>query len=250
MSSTVKHPMSTSFALVPKKDINDWRSTGDYRHLNAKPVPDRYPLPHIHDLTATLKGTIVFSKIGLVKAYNQIPLATDDIPKTAIITPFGLYEFSRMPFGLRKAAENFQRFIDEVFRDLNFIHVYVDDCLVASPDRESNLQHLYIVFERLKKHGITVNIQKFQIGTDSLDFLGHTIEAQGIRPLRGKVAVILDYPEPTTIKQFLTLNGLVSFYGRFIPKCASLMKPLADQRRANAKSINLDDTVRKALSTV
>ncbi|CAH8650574.1 unnamed protein product [Schistosoma curassoni] len=107
-----------------------------------------------------------------------------------------------------------------------------------------------LVFDRLQKHGITVNIQKCQIGTDSLDFLRHTIDAQGIRPLRTKVAAILHYPEPTTIKQLCTFNGLVSFYRRFIPKCTLRVKPLTDQLRGNARSTNLDDRARKASSTV
>ncbi|TNN05233.1 Transposon Ty3-I Gag-Pol polyprotein, partial [Schistosoma japonicum] len=151
----------------------------------------RYPLPHFHDLTATLKGITVFSKIDLVKAYNQIPMAKNDIPKTAIVTPFGLYEFLRMPFGLRNAAQTFQRFIDDAFRGLDYVHAYVDDCLIASPDEETHMKHLDIAFKRLQQYGITINIQKCQIGTTSSDFLGHTID----------VAAILEYPEPTTIKQ-------------------------------------------------
>ncbi|TNN11539.1 Retrovirus-related Pol polyprotein, partial [Schistosoma japonicum] len=109
-------PWLSPLHMAPKKDSNDWRPSGDYRRLNAQTTPYRYPLPHIHDLTATLKGMTVFLKIDLVKAYIQIPMAKNDIPKTAIITPFGLHEFLRMPFGLRKAAQTFQRFIDDVIR--------------------------------------------------------------------------------------------------------------------------------------
>lgn len=80
---------------------------GDCRRLNAKTIPGRYPLPQIHALTATLEGTAVFLKIDLVKAYKQIYMAADDIPKTPIINPFGLYEFSRMPSGLGNATQTF-----------------------------------------------------------------------------------------------------------------------------------------------
>nr|CAH8874048.1 unnamed protein product [Trichobilharzia regenti] len=114
-------------------------------------------------------------------------MATEDIPKTAIITPFGLFEFLRMPFGLRNAAQTFQRFIDEVFRGLDFVYAYLDDCLIASPDKETHLRHLDLAFDRLRQHGVTINIQKCQIGVDSLDFLGHTIDCKGIRPLATKV---------------------------------------------------------------
>ncbi|KAH9585982.1 Transposon Ty3-G Gag-Pol polyprotein [Schistosoma haematobium] len=217
VTSNVTHHITTTGPPVFSKA----RRLTSENLRNAKTIHDRYPLSHIHDSTATLRGKTVFSKIDLVKAYNQIPMATDDIPKTAMITPFGIYEFLRMPFGLRGDARPFQSFIDDVFRGLIFVHAYVDDCLIASP--ESHPKHLYLVFERLQKHGITVNIQKCQIETGSLDFLGHTMDAQSIRSLRTKVAAILVYPEPNTIKKLRMFNGLVSFYRRSTPKCALLM---------------------------
>ena len=115
---------------------------GDYRRLNASTDDDRYPLPHIQDFNNHLAGCTVFSKIDLVRGYHQIPMAPSSIAKTAVITPFGLWEFLRMPFGLKNAAQSFQRLMDGILRDVRFAFVYLDDILVASRSSQDHLQHL------------------------------------------------------------------------------------------------------------
>ena len=95
---------------------------------------DQYPLPNVQDFVFTLEGCTIFSKIDLVKGYYQVPMAKEDIPKTAIITPFGLFEFLKMPFGLHNAAQTFQRMMDKIFQGLPHVFVYLDDILVSSPD--------------------------------------------------------------------------------------------------------------------
>jgi hypothetical protein len=191
------------------KPNGSWRPCGDYRRLNDITVPDKYPLPNLQDLSANLHGATVFSKLDLEKGYYQVPMAPADVPKTAIVTPFGLFEFKFMPFGLKNAAQTFQRLMDTIFRACPFVFVYLDDILVFSQTQQQHLQHLEQVFQLLADNGLRVNPDKCVFSVPEVDCLGHHVTPTGLSPLPSRVQPILSFPPPADVKALQRFLGTV-----------------------------------------
>ncbi|TNN10580.1 Transposon Tf2-9 polyprotein, partial [Schistosoma japonicum] len=234
--------------IVPKKNEGDWRPCWNCRALNRQTVPDRYLIPHIQDFTNGLQDMKVFTKINMVRACHNIPVAEEDIPKTAITTPFGLFEFVRMPFGLRNAAQTSQRFMDNLLRDMPFTQGYIDDLLIASPDLKSHEQHVRAVLGRLNQNGMNIHQSKCVFGVETLEFLGHTISPEGITPIKQEADTNKQYPIPSSVTQLRSFLGLLNFYRRFTPGCAQLMQPLTDLLKGKPKKFKLTSEAVKTIN--
>ena len=143
--------------------------------------------------------------------------------------------------------------MDEALRGLHFCYTYIDDLLIASASPEEHLQHLCLVLERLEKYGLVINVSKSRFGVSELDFLGHHVDATGIRPLEEKVRVTREFPQPATQRKLRETLGLVNFYRRFIPHCAATLQPLNSLlKRSHKPSDRLEwsDQTTTAFSTI
>lgn len=217
-----------------KKSDGSWRVCGDFRRLNAMTKLDRYPLPALSTFNERLAGCTVFSKVDLKQAFQQVCVDESSQEKTAIITTLGLFKFLRMPYGLKNAAQCFQRNVHQLLSDLPFAHfVYMDDLIVGSSNREEHVRDLRRLFQRLKETGLLLNRDKCQLGRASLTFLGHVVDSQGIAIPPERVEAIRRFPVPTTPKELERFLGICAFFHRFVPHASGKMASLSRLKSVN-----------------
>ena len=232
---------SSPVVCVRKKDGN-LRLCVDYRQLNKKTVPDRHPLPRVQATLESLGGNKWFTVLDQGKAYHQGYVDPESRHKTAFITPWGLFEWVRIPFGLRNAPGEFQRFMEHCLEGLkeDICIPYLDDIIIFSETFDEHVEHVRLVIQRLRANGIKLKPEKCNFFQREVNYLGQIVSAEGYRLDPGKTEAVraLKDSEPKTIGELRKLLGLLGYYRRYIKDFARIAKPLFDLLQAppDAKS--------------
>ena len=220
-------PYASPIVLVRKKN-GSLRLCVDYRLLNTKTRKDAFSLPRIEESLDALCGARWFSTIDLASSYNQVPVAEEDKPKTAFCTPFGLFEFNRMPFGLCNAPGTFQRLMQRMFggQQGQSLLLYLDDIIVFSSSVSEHLQRLEAVLDRLQQEGLKVKLEKCAFFQQQVNYLGHVISSQGVSTDPAKIEAVATWPRPRQVSELRSFLGFASYYRRFVEGFAKLAAPL------------------------
>jgi hypothetical protein len=234
------HPNSSPWGapviFIPKKDGTQ-RLCMDYHALNEVAVKNKYPLPRIDDLFDQLRGACVFSKIDLQSKYYQLKIRECDIPKTAFVLRYGMYEYTVMSFGLTNELAYFMYLMNKVFMEYldKFVVVFINDILIYSRSEEEHEEHLHLVLQKIREHRLYAKLSKYEFWLKQVAFLGHVISKGGISVDPSKIQDVLSWNAPTSVGSIRSFLGLVGYYRRFIEGFSKISKPMTKLLKKDKK---------------
>ena len=247
--------------VVPKKaDASGkpkYRVVIDFRKLNDLTIGDSFPLPNITDILDQLGNAKYFTTLDLASGYHQITVAEKDKSKTAFSTPYGHYEYNRMPFGLKNAPATFQRLMNTILTGVQGLKclVYLDDIVVYGPSLKEHNKHLIEIMRRLRKNNLKLQPDKCEFLRKEVIYLGHIITENGITPDPTKLEAVKNFPQPKTVKNIQAFIGLAGYYRKFIKDFSKIAKPLTKLTKKGEKFIwtveqqNAFETLKEKLIT-
>ena len=237
---------ATPIVAVQKPD-GGVRLCGDYKvTVNPEIQVERYPLPRIEDIFATMNGGSVFSKIDLKLAYLQMEVEDECRKLLTINTHKGLYQFNRLPFGVASAPAIWQRTMEQVLQGIPHTQCMLDDILVAGG--QDHLEIVEMVLQRLNKYGLKANLKKCEFLKDSLEFCGHKIDKDGLHKMKTKTEAVMSAPRPENVSQLRAFLRLVNYYHTFLPNLATKLQALYHLLKKGVQWLWTDE-VDKAFNT-
>ena len=200
----------------------------DYRKLNAATIPDEFPIPRQSEILASLSGAQVLSSLDALSGFTQLEMAEEDVEKTAFRTHRGLFQFRRLPFGLRNGPSIFQRIMQNILAPYLWIFclVYIDDIVVYSKSYEDHIIHLDKVLGAIERSGVTLSPAKCHMFYDSILLLGHKVSRLGLSTHVEKVRAITELRRPSKLSELQTFLGMIVYFSAFIPYYADICSPL------------------------
>ena len=226
---------ATPLVIVPKKD-NSVRICGDYRlTVNKNLESTTYPLPNPTDIFASLANGDKFTVLDLDKAYHQLELEEDDKSLLTINTTKGLYRYNRLVFGLSSSPLIFQKVMDSVLAGIPNCSCYLDDIIITGRNDQAHLMTLNSVLCKLKDVGIKLKKDKCKFFQNSVEYLGHVIDKNGLHVTESKTEALRNAPTPTDVSQLKSFLGLVNYYSNFVKDLSTTLKPLYELLKDNVK---------------
>ena len=232
----VDHSEWASPQVIVVKENGSLRLCGDYKvTVNQVLEKDPYPLPTVEELLAKLNGGSIFTKLDLAEAFQQLALSESSKKLLTVNTIKGLMQYERMPFGIKTAPQVFQKVMDKLLQGIENVVCYIDDILIWSSSAGEHYAILEKVLRRLSDHNVRARLAKCSFLKDSIDYLGHRVDRQGIHPSEGNVQALKNAPVPTDVSELRAFLGLVNYHGKFIKDLSTVVSPLNELLRKDTK---------------
>ncbi|XP_068207579.1 uncharacterized protein [Palaemon carinicauda] len=229
-------PYASPVVMVKKSDGSN-RVCIDFRKLNRITMFHPEPMVTADDVFARLSESNFFTKIDFTKGYWQIKVRSEDVPKTAFVTPDGQYEFLKMPFGMVNAGATYVKCMRTLLKGLDNVESYIDDLLVHTKSWSEHLETLQELFQRIRNANLTVRPSKCILASETVQFLGHEIQGGTLSLQETNISKIQSAPQPKTKKEVRSFLGLTGFYRAYVPNYATIAAPLSDLTKKGKSNV-------------
>ena len=220
-------PWASGVVPVAKRDTKDVRLCGDYKvTLNPVIREDKFPLPRVEDIFAKMAGGKRFSNIDLKNAYLQMEVEETSKQYLTINTHKGLFQYNRLPFGIKTAPSIWQRAMEQTLQGIPNVEVMLDDIIVTGKSDAAHLENLEAVLKRLAEKNLRINVQKCRFFLERIEYCGHEIDKDGLHKTNAKIEAVQNAPRPQDVSGVRGFLGLVNYYQRFLPNLSSVLHPL------------------------